>query len=142
MKATDGRILAVKVPEDAHEFYVSTYSDLSILSYKSWIDSLLIGDTEKLPHDNWRVISLHSKGKPMSEEDTFSLLPEFNGWDFCVFKSLESWCRKHEVYIENPYGETRPFIYDSDAGTDRERLGYKWDEAEKRTGTWLFLLKQ
>jgi hypothetical protein len=109
-----------------------------------------------LPHGNWKIIGLHSSDKPLSEEqcrlmidDCHFAYPDFtiealNGDNICLksaSESLESWMRKQEIYTMNPYGEKEPEdISDLGAFTQFMRQKWvKWKDAEKRTGSWIFL---
>lgn len=139
-------LVLVKVPEDMN----ITVSNTQI----EWGNSFSSGGV-KLPMGNYKLLGI---AHDLTEEvwrkivkTNFrfnikynTLFLDYSTMHFKFKTATESGLsllRANEVYDENPFGKNRPFIYDEDAGTEREHLGYKWDKAQETTGKWVVLKK-
>lgn len=143
-------VWAIPVPLDATEICIDKYPTHAYFSYLSggirsstneYSDTILDGilpgtvTATEIDFDCESVICDH-----------LDLLNSKDG----VLKTIEgSYCKAFRsaltaanLHFTNPYGKTRPIIYDEDAGTEREHLGSKWDAAENDLVQKLVIIKK
>jgi hypothetical protein len=155
MTVLSNGILAVKVPSDSKDFYVS----LRHLCFYS--ESMPDSDSDgfnfiALPDGNWKLIGIHSADKPLSEEQCKELVEQVEiGWyeNYAMnqptphpFKSalhsLESWMRANKIYTVNK--EDRTYFTDCMEGncgciSSEMCKMHAWRQVEERTGQWVIL---
>lgn len=148
-------LLLVKVPDDATGFSMCFHSTRMIfktsdVSYPrtvggdAFIDfdrgpKRMLGFAHDLTEEVWATIVAKTYGPDSDEPDRYLDYWENEWIAFTATESGLSLLRANECYAVNPYGKTRPWIHDEDAGTDREHLGYNWDHAQQNTGKWIAL---
>lgn len=149
MIATDSRILAVKLPDDAHD--IDYRNGVNLLSWQTSHSKSHNGIDFYETDGSYTFIGIHSAVKTISDDAIMKLFPGFmkvNGEiPNELIATFSEWCHIHKVYSVNPWHDYMPIIddYVYDNGHFDEELfntaTANYMKTQPRVGTWAFLLK-
>lgn len=140
----DSGLMAIEVPEDAHDFYLMSNkqwvlyrtktSNMEIIKGKSKCDLIGYCTADEISFDPVDVVDMDKYSVGWRNYNDDSILPNPE-------ESFRSLLTANGVLFVNPYGKIMPFATDNDAGTEREYIERDWQQAESKLVKKVLILK-